>query len=106
MCTNFISLFSLALTENDVETGSHVLTVLFRLTLDRTMDHLYFQGHTRGEVMSAVPYMSGFIFRICVIFLSNKLNIKTKIQFDAKNIFFLSIIGGWWITCLHCAFTC
>ena len=34
--------------------------------MDRTIGHVYFQGHTRGEVMSAVPDMSGFIFRFAV----------------------------------------
>ena len=32
----------------------------------RTIGHVYFQGHTRGEVMSAVPDMSGFKFRFAV----------------------------------------
>ena len=35
----------------------------------KTIDHVYFQGHTFGEVMYAVPYMSGFIL-LCGIFVS------------------------------------
>ena len=33
--------------------------------------HVYFQGHTCGEVMSVVPDMSGFMFRFAVFFSLN-----------------------------------
>ena len=40
--------------------------MLFSLALARTMGHVNFQGQTFGEVMSAVPYISGCIFCIAV----------------------------------------
>ena len=64
-----MSLFSLALAETHVQTGSQVytqVTMLFSLVLVRTIGHVYFQRPTCGEVMSAVPYMSRFIVSFAV----------------------------------------
>ena len=42
--------------------------MLFSLASVRTIGHVYFQGHSHSEVMSAVTYMSGFIFRFARCF--------------------------------------
>ena len=39
--------------------------------LDRLIGSMYFQDHTCGAGMSAVPDMSGFIFRFAVFFNVN-----------------------------------
>ena len=58
-----------------VKTGCHVytkfmlfsLTVLFSSALANTIDYMYFQGHTHGEVMSAVPAIISLIFHFEVV---------------------------------------
>jgi hypothetical protein len=38
------------------------------LALARIIRRVYIQGQSYGEVMSDVPYMSGFLFRFAVFF--------------------------------------
>jgi hypothetical protein len=42
------------------------LPEVFTLAYARIIRHVYHQGHSYVEVMSAVPYMSGFLFRFAV----------------------------------------
>ena len=65
--TKFILLFSLALAETCINRKQSV-HLLFRLALSRTMGHVFFEGQTCGEVLSALPYIRGFIFRFAVSF--------------------------------------
>ena len=48
----------------------YALQVLFTLALARIIGRVYIQGHSYGEVMSAVQYTSGFLFRFAVFLLS------------------------------------
>ena len=54
----------------------------------RTLGHVYFQGHTHGEVMSAVPDMSGFIFRFAVFLLHVCLGVFWAFDCNFKHDFF------------------
>ena len=62
------TLFSLALAETHVAKCSPNLQC-YSAWPEKGPSLLYFQGHTHGEVMSAVPNISGFIFHFKVFFL-------------------------------------
>ena len=65
--------------------------MLFNLILDRLIGSMYFQGHTCGAGMSAVPDMSGFIFRFAVFLVAKQL-------YEALMSFFMSFFL---YVCLH-----
>ena len=75
----------------------HRIDSVFSLALARSMDHVYFQCQTRGEVMSAVPYIISFIIRFAVTdwLLFSQMGVLgfsyfsyvfLKIEFEAKSV--------------------
>ena len=57
-----------------INTPTTYLPVLFTLALARIIRRVYIQGHSYGEVMSDVPYMSGFLFRFAVFLIAYSKN--------------------------------
>jgi hypothetical protein len=53
--------------------------------INRIIGRVYIQGHLYGEVMSAVPYMSGFIFRFEVLLLVVSNLKKRKVLHNVNN---------------------
>ena len=70
-------------------TPLYLVYLVIQLGLSQNNGQVYFEDHTCGEVMSAVPYISGFIFCFPLFFMAESLLIFSLLySYDAMLIFF------------------